>query len=69
MINGSLRSTAAWRTVERAQAAEKHRRTLDESAIPASKFIDVGYKSVTAKNIDEFWAEKREMAALGAKKD
>ena len=41
----------------------------DESAIPASKFIDVGYKSVTAKNIDEFWAEKREMAALGAKKD
>ena len=41
----------------------------DDSAIPASKFIDVGYKSVTAKNIDEFWAEKREMAALGAKKD
>ena len=41
----------------------------DDSAIPVSKFIDVGYKSVTAKNIDEFWAEKREMAALGAKKD
>ena len=41
----------------------------DDSAIPASKFIDVGYKSVTAKNIDDFWAEKREMAALGAKKD
>ena len=41
----------------------------DDSAIPANKFIDVGYKSVTAKNIDEFWAEKREMAALGAKKD
>ena len=41
----------------------------DDSAIPASKFIDVGYKSVTAKNIDEFWTEKREMAALGAKKD
>ena len=39
------------------------------SVVPASKFIDVGYKSVTAKNIDEFWAEKREMAALGAKKD
>ena len=39
------------------------------SVVPASKFIDVGYKSVTAKNIDEFWAEKREMLALGAKKD
>ncbi len=41
----------------------------DDSVIPPSKFIDVGYKSVTAKNIDEFWNEKREMAALGAKKD
>ena len=41
----------------------------DDSAIPSSKFIDVGFKSVTAKNIDEFRAEKREMAALGAKKD
>ena len=41
----------------------------DNSVIPANKFIDVGYKTVTAKNIDEFWNEKREMAALGAKKD
>ena len=41
----------------------------DNSVIPANKFIDVGYKAVTAKNIDEFWNEKREMAALGAKKD
>ncbi|MDP6794427.1 MAG: sugar-binding protein [Verrucomicrobiota bacterium] len=41
----------------------------DNSLIPANKFIDVGYKTVTAKNIDEFWNEKREMAALGAKKD
>ena len=41
----------------------------DNSVVPANKFIDVGYKSVTAKNIDEFWNEKREMAALGAKKD
>ncbi|MEE2943342.1 MAG: sugar-binding protein [Verrucomicrobiota bacterium] len=41
----------------------------DNSVIPANKFIDVGYKTVTAKNIDDFWNEKREMAALGAKKD
>ena len=41
----------------------------DNSVVPANKFIDVGYKTVTAKNIDEFWNEKREMAALGAKKD
>ena len=41
----------------------------DNSVIPPNKFIDVGHKAVTAKNIDEFWNEKREMAALGAKKD
>ena len=41
----------------------------DNSVIPANKFIDVGYKTVTAKNIDDFWNEKREMAALGTKKD
>ena len=41
----------------------------DNSVIPVNKFIDVGYKTVTAKNIDDFWNEKREMAALGAKKD
>ena len=41
----------------------------DNSLIPPNKFIDLGYKSVTAKNIDSFWSEKKKMAALGAKKD
>ncbi|MEC9330883.1 MAG: sugar-binding protein [Verrucomicrobiota bacterium] len=41
----------------------------DNSLIPPNKFIDLGYKSVTAENIDDFWSEKNKMAALGAKKD
>ena len=41
----------------------------DTSVIPANKFIDVGFKVVTSKNIEAFWSEKRKMAALGAKKD
>lgn len=40
----------------------------DTSAIPANRFIDVGYKVITKANIDEFWAEKKKMAELGAKK-
>jgi len=40
----------------------------DSSAIPANRFIDVGYKVITKANIDEFWAEKKKMAELGAKK-
>jgi len=40
----------------------------DTSVIPENKFIDVGYKIVTKENIDEFWAEKRKMAELGAQK-
>ena len=40
----------------------------DTSVIPGNKFIDVGYKIVTKENIDEFWAEKRKMAELGAQK-
>ena len=40
----------------------------DTSVIPENKFIDVGYKIVTKANIDEFWAEKKKMAELGAKK-
>jgi len=40
----------------------------DTSAIPESRFIDVGFKVVTKANIDEFWAEKKRMAELGAKK-
>jgi len=40
----------------------------DISAIPESRFIDVGFKVVTKANIDEFWAEKKRMAELGAKK-
>ena len=38
----------------------------DTSVIPENKFIDVGYKIVTKANIDEFWAEKKKMAELGA---
>ena len=40
----------------------------DTSAIPENRFIDVGYKVITKANIDEFWAEKKKMAELGAKK-
>ena len=40
----------------------------DTSVIPENKFIDVGYKIVTKENIDEFWAEKKKMAELGAQK-
>ena len=40
----------------------------DTSVIPGNKFIDVGYKIVTKANIDEFWAEKKKMAELGAQK-
>ncbi len=40
----------------------------DTSAIPENRFIDVGYKVITKDNIDEFWAEKKKMAELGAKK-
>ena len=40
----------------------------DTSAIPDNRFIDVGYKVITKANIDEFWAEKKKMAELGAKK-
>ena len=40
----------------------------DTSTIPANRFIDVGYKVITKANIDEFWAEKKKMAELGAKK-
>jgi metal-dependent amidase/aminoacylase/carboxypeptidase family protein len=37
-------------------------------ALPAEEFIDVGFKVVTKANIDEFWAEKKKMAELGAQK-
>ena len=40
----------------------------DTSAIPENRFIDVGYKVITKANIDGFWAEKKKMAELGAKK-
>jgi ribose transport system substrate-binding protein len=40
----------------------------DTSVIPDNKFIDVGFKVVTKANIDEFWAEKKKMAELGAHK-
>ena len=40
----------------------------DTSAIPENRFIDVGYKVITKENIDEFWAEKKKMAELGAQK-
>ena len=40
----------------------------DTSAIPENRFIDVGYKVITKANIDEFWAEKKKMAELGAQK-
>jgi ribose transport system substrate-binding protein len=40
----------------------------DTSVIPDNKFIDVGFKVVTKANIDEFWAEKKKMAKLGAHK-
>ena len=40
----------------------------DTSAIPENRFIDVGYKVITKANIDDFWAEKKKMAELGAKK-
>ena len=40
----------------------------DTLAIPENRFIDVGYKVITKANIDEFWAEKKKMAELGAKK-
>ena len=40
----------------------------DANAVPANKFIDVGYKVVNIQNFDDFWEEKRKMVALGTKK-
>ena len=36
-----------------------------EGRMPESKFVEKSFAAVTKENIDEFWAKKKEMAALG----
>ncbi len=37
----------------------------DKQAVPENRFLEIPFLVVTKANIDEFWAEKRRMEALG----